>query len=50
VINKLIRWLGILILLLLTASPARAADNREQINAGTIRAVKSDTYTNPLPI
>jgi arabinan endo-1,5-alpha-L-arabinosidase len=50
VINKLIRWTGILVILLLAASPAFAADNHIQVNAGTIYAGKSDTYTNPLPI
>ena len=49
-INKLIRFTGILILLLLAASPALAADDRPQINVSTIQAVKSETYTNPLRI
>jgi arabinan endo-1,5-alpha-L-arabinosidase len=50
VINKLIRWIGILVLLFLAASPALAADDRTQIDVGAIHAIKSKTYTNPLPI
>ena len=48
-INKLIRWTGILVLLFLAASPALAADDRTQIDVGA-QAVKSKTYANPLPI
>jgi len=50
VIQKIVKWSGILVLLLFSANPALAAENRTQINVGTIQVVKSDTYTNPLPI
>jgi arabinan endo-1,5-alpha-L-arabinosidase len=49
VINKLVKWSGILILLLLATSPALAAGT-PQINMGTLNAAKNPTYTNPLPI
>ena len=49
-INKLIiKWTGILALLLLITSPALAAGST-QIDVGTIQAANSVTYTNPLPI
>ena len=49
-IHKLVKWAGILVLLLFSSNPALAAENRTPINVGTIQAVKSENYTNPLPI
>lgn len=52
-ITKLIKWIGVLALILLVTSPALAAGRDLQtLDAvtGTVKAAKSDTYINPLAI
>ncbi|MGE5462293.1 MAG: family 43 glycosylhydrolase [Syntrophothermus sp.] len=48
--NKPIKWIGILILLLLVSSPALAAGSLSPVSLGTIDAAKTATYSNPLSI
>lgn len=48
-INKLIKLVGVLAILLLMASPVLAAGDLLQVEGKTITA-KNDTYTNPLPV
>ena len=48
-ITKLIKWMGVLAILLLVTSSALAAGDHLQIK-GTMKAAKSDTFTNPLPV
>ena len=49
-ITKLIKWTGILAVLLLMASPALAAGQSQQVMRGTIIAKNDNKYTNPLPV